>query len=142
MAPNEMKALIKEEPKESYVLKEIPVPEPKPDEILFKVEKVLQYISILWYLWNSSENQLLGLQYFNNMTLILGGYLWFRYSSLFMECCCSDDRNFAFHSRWDSICYVLARVLVKLIIKVTTIIFSNFNSLCRARSRRCSCEGW
>ena len=47
MAPNEMKALIKEEPKESYVLKEIPVPEPKPDVILFKVEKVLQYISIL-----------------------------------------------------------------------------------------------
>ena len=49
MAPNEMKALIKEEPKESYVLKEIPVPEPKADEILFKVEKVLRYISFVIY---------------------------------------------------------------------------------------------
>ena len=45
MAQNMMKALIKEEPKESYVLKEIPVPEPKADEILFKVEKVSNYTS-------------------------------------------------------------------------------------------------
>ena len=36
-----MKALLKEEPKEGYVLKEIPIPEPKSDEILFKVEKVM-----------------------------------------------------------------------------------------------------
>ena len=44
MSKNMMKALIKEEPKESYVLKEIPIPEPKADEILFKVEKVSNLI--------------------------------------------------------------------------------------------------
>jgi len=54
MAPNEMKALIKEEPKESYVLKEIPVPEPKADEILFKVEKVgICGSDIALYSWNA-----------------------------------------------------------------------------------------
>ena len=35
-----MRALIKEDPVEGYVLKSIPIPEPKPDEILYKVEKV------------------------------------------------------------------------------------------------------
>jgi NADPH:quinone reductase-like Zn-dependent oxidoreductase len=40
MAQKMMKALLKDEPKEGYVLKEIPTPVPKPDEILFKVEKV------------------------------------------------------------------------------------------------------
>merc|ERR1711981_257043 len=40
MSQKMMKALLKEDPKEGYVLKEIPIPEPKSDEILFKVEKV------------------------------------------------------------------------------------------------------
>lgn len=40
MAEKTMRALLKEEAKEGYVLKDIPVPEPKPDEILYKVEKV------------------------------------------------------------------------------------------------------
>ena len=35
-----MKALIKEEPKKGYVLKEMPIPKPKADEVLYKVEKV------------------------------------------------------------------------------------------------------
>ncbi len=35
-----MRALLKEDPVEGYVLKSIPIPEPKPDEILYKVEKV------------------------------------------------------------------------------------------------------
>ena len=35
-----MRALIKEDPVEGYVLKSIPIPDPKPDEILLKVEKV------------------------------------------------------------------------------------------------------
>ena len=41
MSQKMMKALLKEDPKEGYVLKEIPIPEPKSDEILFKVEKVM-----------------------------------------------------------------------------------------------------
>ena len=40
MAPKMMRALMKEEAKEGYVLKDVPIPEPKPDEILYKVEKV------------------------------------------------------------------------------------------------------
>ena len=40
MARRTMKALIKEEPTKGYVLKEIPIPKPKADEVLYKVEKV------------------------------------------------------------------------------------------------------
>ena len=35
-----MRALIKETPSAGYSLKEIPIPEPKDDELVFKVEKV------------------------------------------------------------------------------------------------------
>jgi len=53
MAQKIMKALLKEEPKEGYVIKEIPIPEPKPDEILFKVEKVgICGSDIALYAWN------------------------------------------------------------------------------------------
>ena len=52
MPQNLMKALVKEEPKESYVLKEIPIPEPKADEILFKVEKVSNCVSISLFVFN------------------------------------------------------------------------------------------
>ena len=40
MAQRTMKALIKEEPTKGYVLKDIPIPKPKADEVLYKVEKV------------------------------------------------------------------------------------------------------
>ena len=40
MAEKMMKALLKDEAKEGYVLKSIPIPQPNPDEILYKVEKV------------------------------------------------------------------------------------------------------
>ena len=40
MSERTMKALLKEEAKPGYVLKDIPIPDPKLDEILFKVEKV------------------------------------------------------------------------------------------------------
>ena len=35
-----MKVLIKDSPREGYELKEIPIPQPKPDEVLIKVTKV------------------------------------------------------------------------------------------------------
>jgi len=48
-----MRALLKEEPKEGYVLREIPVPDPKPDEIQYKVEKVgICGSDIALYAWN------------------------------------------------------------------------------------------
>ena len=40
MAQRTMKALIKEEPTKGYVLKDIPIPKPKADEVLYKVDKV------------------------------------------------------------------------------------------------------
>jgi len=53
MAGKIMKALLKEEGKEGYVLKEIPIPQPKPDEILYKVEKVgICGSDIALYMWN------------------------------------------------------------------------------------------
>ena len=36
-----MRALIKENPTEGYALKEIPIPEPGEDELVFKVERVI-----------------------------------------------------------------------------------------------------
>jgi len=48
-----MRALIKEKPEQGYELKEIPIPEIEPDEVLFKVEKVAICGSdIALYLWN------------------------------------------------------------------------------------------
>ena len=37
---SQMKVLIKDSPREGYELKEIPIPQPKPDEVLIKVTKV------------------------------------------------------------------------------------------------------
>ena len=45
MEEKTMKALMKEEAKEGYILKDIPIPVPGPDEILYKVEKVRKYTS-------------------------------------------------------------------------------------------------
>jgi hypothetical protein len=39
-----MRALIKENPTEGYELKEIPIPEPGDDELVFKVERVKYYL--------------------------------------------------------------------------------------------------
>ena len=53
MADKLMRALIKEKPEQGYELKEIPIPEIEPDEVLFKVEKVAICGSdIALYLWN------------------------------------------------------------------------------------------
>ena len=45
MSGKTMKAVIKEEPKEGYILKDIPIPQPKADEVLFKVERVRTLLS-------------------------------------------------------------------------------------------------
>jgi hypothetical protein len=40
-----MQALIKEDPVEGYTLKKVPIPVPKNDEIVFKVEKVIPHLN-------------------------------------------------------------------------------------------------
>ncbi len=53
MAAKSMRVLIKEEEKEGYDLKEIPVPEVAEDEVLFEVQKVAICGSdIALYSWN------------------------------------------------------------------------------------------
>ena len=48
-----MSALVKERPEKGYDLKEVPVPNIEPDEVLYKVEKVAICGSdIALYLWN------------------------------------------------------------------------------------------
>jgi hypothetical protein len=42
-----MRALIKENPTEGYALKEIPIPEPGEDELVFKVEMVNKNTALL-----------------------------------------------------------------------------------------------
>ena len=42
-----MNALIKEEPQEGYVLKQIPIPDPEGDEVLIQVERVINISSLI-----------------------------------------------------------------------------------------------
>lgn len=52
-----MKALVKDSPVESYVYKDVPVPQPSQGELLVKVKKVaLCGTDIQKYKWNDGKN--------------------------------------------------------------------------------------
>lgn len=54
--PNSMKALVKETACESYLYKDVPVPQPGPEELLVKVSKVaLCGTDIQKYKWNDGK---------------------------------------------------------------------------------------
>lgn len=56
--PKFMKALVKESPTESYLYKDVPVPQPSKDELLVKVKKVaLCGTDIQKYKWNDGRCQ-------------------------------------------------------------------------------------
>lgn len=57
--PQFMKALVKDSPVESYVYKDVPVPQPSQGELLVKVKKVaLCGTDIQKYKWNDGKNSL------------------------------------------------------------------------------------